>query len=329
LTGCRYCRVGREADWRPIAAEDGAQYDLHDEIDLSSLQPLIAKPSSPVDVVPVREVAGADIYQAYIGSSANPGFRDFAIAATIVRGHKVHDRVSFDINPSSRHILQTLADNGYLTALIAAGARTHQPGCNGCIGMGQAPAAGRISLRTVPRNFPGRSGTREDSVYLCSPETAAASALKGVITDPRDLGISCGRIKEPESLSTSIVMFVSPENTDEVRSTKLEKTASITSLPDLEPFRSDVDAAVLLQVKNGISTDDIIPAGARVLPYWSNIPKVSEFTFEEVDNKYVKRATESRDRKERHAIVAGTNYGQGSRAINWHKRQSSLMAAES
>jgi aconitate hydratase len=139
--------VGRETNWRPIAAEEGAQYDLHDEIDLSSLQALIAKPSRPANVVPVREVAGADIYQAYIGSSANPGFRDFAIAATIVRGHEVHNRVSFDINASSLHILQTLADKGYLTELVAAGARTHQPGCNGCIGMGQAPAAGRISLR--------------------------------------------------------------------------------------------------------------------------------------------------------------------------------------
>ena len=139
----------------------------------------------------------------YIGSSANPGFRNFAIAATIVRGHEVHDRVSFDINPSSGHILQTLAEKGYLTELVAAGAPAHQPGCNGCIRMGQAPAVGRISLRMVPRNLPGRSGTREDSVYLCSPETAAASALKGVITDPRDSSMSYERIKKPERFSTS------------------------------------------------------------------------------------------------------------------------------
>jgi aconitate hydratase len=170
--------VGRESDWRSIGPEPGASYDLHDEIDLSKLEPLIAKPSSPGNVVPVREVAGADIYQAYIGSSANPGFRDFAVAAAIVKGHEVHDRVSFDINPSSRQTLQTLVAEGQLGELIAAGARTHQPGCNGCIGMGQAPAAGRISLRTVPRNFPGRSGTREDSVYLCSPETAAGADIQ-------------------------------------------------------------------------------------------------------------------------------------------------------
>jgi aconitate hydratase len=209
--------VGRETDWRPIAAEEGAQYDLHDEIDLSSLQPLIAKPSSP-----------------------------------IMRGHEVHNRASFDINPSSRHILQTLADKGYLTELVAVGARTHQPGRNGCIGMGQAPAAGRISLRTVPRNFPGRSGTREDSVYLCSPETAAASALKGVITDPRDLGMPYERIKEPERFSTSMVMFVSPEDTDEARGTKLEKTANITSLLNRKQSVSSIQN--FLSVKTQTST---------------------------------------------------------------------------
>ena len=139
----------------------------------------------------------------YIGSSANPGFRDFAIAATIVRCHEVHDRVSFDINLSSGHILQTLAEKGYLTELVAAGGRAHQPGCNGGIGMGQAPATDRISLRTVPRNLPGRSGTREHSVYLCSPETATASALKAVITDPPDSSMSYERIKKPERFSTS------------------------------------------------------------------------------------------------------------------------------
>jgi aconitate hydratase len=251
--------VGREADWRPIAAEPGAEYDIRDEIDLSLLVPLIAKPSSPGNVVTVREVAGRDIYQAYIGSSANPGFRDFAIAATIVRGHEVHDRVSFDINPSSRRVLQALTDEGYLKDLIAAGARTHQPGCNGCVGMGQAPAAGRISLRTVPRNFPGRSGTREDSVYLCSPESAAASALTGVITDPRDLKLPYEHIDEPERFPASLVFFVGPEETVEARETKLEKTPNIIALPEFEAFPQDVSATVLLQVGNDISTDDIIP----------------------------------------------------------------------
>src|SRR5271170_4516245 len=223
--------VGREDDWRPLAAEQGADYDVHDEIDLSSLEPLIATPSSPANVVPVRKVAGAEIYESYIGSSANPGFRDFAIAAAIVRGRRAHDRVSFDINPSSNQTLQALIAEGHLTRLIAAGARVHQSGCNGCIGMGQAPAAGRISLRTVPRNFPGRSGTREDSVYLCSPETATASALKGVITDPRDLKSKYPRITFPRKPMVNRAEFLKPLTPAKAEKVKLVKGPNIASIP--------------------------------------------------------------------------------------------------
>jgi len=169
-----------------------------EEIDLSRLEPLIAMPSSPGNVVPVREVAGQEIHQAYVGSSANPGYRDFAVAAEIVKGKRIHDRVSFDINPTSRQILENLVRDGHLLNLIHAGGRIHQAGCNGCIGMGQAPATDKISLRTVPRNFPGRSGNREDKVCLVSPETAAASALTGVITDPRDLDMAYPRIPDPD-----------------------------------------------------------------------------------------------------------------------------------
>jgi aconitate hydratase len=308
--------VGREDEWRPITAEPGADYDLHDEIDLSSLQPLIAKPSSPGNVVAVREVAGTEIYQAYIGSSANPGFRDFAIAATMVRDREAHNRVSFDINPSSRQTLQALITTGHFTDLIRAGARSHQPGCNGCIGMGQAPAAGRISLRTVPRNFPGRSGTREDSVYLCSPETAAASALTGMITDPRDAGLTYHPITEPAHMPVNEMMFMAPIDTDEARATRLEKTPNIARLPAFDAFPPDVAATVLLKTGPDISTDDITPAGARVLPYWSNIPKVSEFTFEGVDDNYASRAAHDRDLGSSHAIVGGANYGQGSSREN-------------
>src|SRR5262249_43153845 len=152
-------------------------------------EPLIAMPSSPGNVQPVHNVAGREIYQAYIGSSANPGYCDFATAAEMVKGRRIHERVSFDINPSSREILVALFRDGHLLYLIQAGGRIHQAGCNGCIGMGQAPATHKLSLRTVPRNFPGRSGTREDQVCLVSPPTAAASALAGVITDPRSAGL--------------------------------------------------------------------------------------------------------------------------------------------
>ena len=318
--------VGRENEWIPLESERGASYDLQDEIDLSSLEPLIATPSSPANVVPVREVAGAEIYQAYIGSSANPGYRDFAIAAAMVRGRRAHDRVSFDINPGSNLILQALISNGPLTDLIGAGARVHQAGCNGCIGMGQAPAAGRISLRTVPRNFPGRSGTLEDSVYLCSPETAAASALSGVITDPRDLDLSYPRIQEPERLipdstlpiadGSNAMMFVPPLNPAEARAMRLEKTPNITTLPEFGTLGIDVAVSILLKTGDNISTDDIIPAGTRVMPHWSNIPKVAEFAFENVDHSYAHRAAELQQRGACHAIVAGTNYGQGSSREN-------------
>ncbi|MGB8319886.1 MAG: aconitate hydratase, partial [Ignavibacteriaceae bacterium] len=178
-------KQGREAVWKEIIADKNAEYDEYEKINLSELEPLIALPSSPGKVVPVKEVEGKKIYQTYIGSSANPGLRDFAISALIVEGKQVNDQVSFDVNPTSRQILENLISLGLLQKLVHSGARIHQAGCNGCIGMGQAPATGRISLRTVPRNFPGRSGTKEDQVYLCSPETAAASALTGKITDPR------------------------------------------------------------------------------------------------------------------------------------------------
>ncbi len=188
---------GRESDFTELRAEPDATYDLTDEIDLSGVEPLIARPSAPDDVVPVREVAGTEVSQVVVGSSANPGLRDFAIVAAMVVGRQTDNAVSFDVNPSSRQILADLTRMGATLDLINAGARIHQTGCLGCIGMGQAPAVGRNSLRTFPRNFPGRSGTTEDSVWLCSPETAAAAALTGVITDPRDLGLGYPTCRRP------------------------------------------------------------------------------------------------------------------------------------
>ena len=307
---------GREADWEPLAADLGATYDVLEEINLTSLEPLIAKPSSPGNVVPVREVAGQVIYQAYIGSSANPGYRDIAIAAAMVKGRQVHDGVSFDINPSSREVLETLIADGHLADLVHAGARIHQAGSNGCIGMGQAPASGRNSLRTVPRNFPGRSGTREDSVFLCSPETAAASALTGIITDPRSLGLTYERIESPAAPVINTTMLQPPISPTEARAVRLEKTSNITTLPELGRISDTIKVPILLKVGDDISTDDIMPAGARVMPYWSHIPKTSEFTFEVIDDSYAKRARQGGSTRPGHAIVAGTNYGQGSSREN-------------
>lgn len=300
---------GREDAWRALAADEGAEYDEHDEIDLSRLEPLIALPSSPGKVVPVREVAGHEIYQSYVGSSANPGLRDFAIAALIVDGKQVHDRVSFDVNPTSRQILENLIEMDLLQKLVHAGARIHQAGCNGCIGMGQAPASGKASLRTVPRNFPGRSGTKEDQVYLCSPETAAVSALAGVITDPRTLGMPYPRFHEPAEIRINAQMLVAPPaDGSEV---PLEKGPNIAGLPALHPLPALLHGQVLLKVGDDVSTDEILPAGARVLPFRSNIPEISRFTFAQIDETFYSRAMEQRGKQE-FFVVGGTNYGQGS-----------------
>ena len=302
---------GREADFTEILADEDAEYDIHEEINLSNLEPLIALPSSPGNVVPVREVVGREVYQSYIGSSANPGYRDFAVTAEIVKGKRVPVDVSLDINPSSRQVLENLAFNGYLAPLIHAGARLHQAGCNGCIGMGQAPATHSNSLRTTPRNFPGRSGTREDKVYLCSPETAAASALSGVITDPRTLEMPYPRIQEPASPVINQEMLEAPLPLDEALKVELVKGPNIASLPEIPPLPHHLELPVLLRVHDDISTDEIMPAGARVLPFRSNIPKISEFSFDIIDPTYHLRALEVR-KTSGHCVIGGSNYGQGS-----------------
>jgi aconitate hydratase len=303
---------GRANDWAELTADKNATYDLYDEIDLSKLEPLIALPSSPGNVVPVREIKGKELYQAYIGSSANPGYRDLAISALMVQGKHISENVSFDINPASRNILEELANDGLLASLIHAGARIHQAGCNGCIGMGQAPATGRNSLRTVPRNFPGRSGTKEDSVYLCSPEIATASALLGKITDPRDLDFSYPKVKKIKKKIINKEIMQAPLAATETHHLKLIKGPNIKSIPEFQPLPTDLDLIVLLKTGDDISTDEILPAGARVLPYRSNIPKISEFVFDVVDETYSKRAQDMRNSSKQHAIVAGENYGQGS-----------------
>lgn len=303
-------RQGRENDWVSMQADDNSDYDEHEEIDLSTLEPLIAQPSSPDRVVPVGVLAGKEIYQVYIGSSANPGFRDFAVAAAMTEGRQVHPNVSFDINPTSRQILLELVREGWIGKLLAAGARLHQTGCNGCIGMGQAPATGRISLRTVPRNFPGRSGTREDQVYLVSPETAAASALTGKIADPRTLKMSFPRISEPAIAENCSDLIIAPIPVEDARNVQLEKGPNIVSLPGLDELPDELEVEVLLQAGDNISTDEIMPAGAEILPYRSNIPQISRFCFRQLDEHYADRAEQLQPTG--HAIVAGVNYGQGS-----------------
>ena len=305
----------REDDFVELLADHGAAYDVAEEIDLSTLEPLIALPGSPGNVVPVREAAGREVEQVVVGSSANPGLRDFAVVAAIVRGRQTHARVSFDVNPSSRQILQDLTKTGATFDLIAAGARLHQSGCMGCIGMGQAPATRSTSLRTFPRNFPGRSGTEEDSVFLCSPETAAAAALTGQITDPRDLpgllGIDYPQIELPAESSVNAAMLEAPLAPEPAGRVELVKGANISSLPDFEALPNRIEAPVALKVGDDVSTDSIMPAGARALPYRSNIPKLAEFTFTQIDKSYPARALVTMD-DGGHIVVGGANYGQGS-----------------
>ncbi|MBO0864168.1 MAG: aconitate hydratase, partial [Mycobacterium sp.] len=264
-----------------------------------------ALPSSPDNVKPVAEVAGAEVYQAYIGSSANPGYRDVAVVAEIVNGRRVPPGVSLDINPASRQTLDQLIASRHLSALIRAGARLHQTGCNGCIGMGQAPAAGRRSLRTVPRNFPGRSGVSDDQVYLCSPETAAASALTGVITDPRTLDMPHPQIREPYAPPTVADLLVPPPDDD---STELVKGPNHAEIPDFDPIPDELEIPVLLALGDHLTTDAIMPAGVEGMSLWSNLPGMTDYAFRPVDESYVRRARDTGD----HAIVAGRNYGQGS-----------------
>lgn len=306
---------GRESDFRSLRADDDARYDLEDEVDLSALVPLIARPTSPGNVVSVRDVAGLRADQVVIGSSANPGLRDFTMAAQMVRGRQTAPGVSFDVNPTSREMLQDLTNSGAVLDLITAGARIHQAGCLGCIGMGQAPASGRNSLRTFPRNFPGRSGTEDDAVWLCSPETAAASALTGVITDPRDWAAE-HKVEYPEVRAlrqqpVNTAMLEAPLPPEEASRIELERGPGISGLPDLDPLPDTLEGPVLLKVGDNVSTDEISPAGARALPFRSNIPRLAEFTFTRIDPDYPRRAAELGGDCT-HLIVGGDNYGQGS-----------------
>ena len=305
----RYLEAQNRGDcWVELSADEGASYDEEDEIDLSTLEPLIACPSSPGNVVPVREVAGVKVHQVIVGSSVNSSFRDLMSAAAIVEGSHVHPDVSFHVNPGSRQVIENVTIHGGLISLLRAGARIHESGCLGCIGMGQAPGTGQVSLRTMPRNFPGRSGARDDQVYLCSPETAAAAALKGVITDPRDLEseLAYPRIQDPERYLVEASAIVAP--TEELRSTEVVRGPNIRPLPDMEPLPEDLELVIVLKVGDNISTDTIMPAGARVLPLRSNVEAISEFVFSQVNPDFHREAKAAGAV----AVLGGDNYGQGS-----------------
>lgn len=297
--------IGREQDWVPLSTEPQARFDIDTELDLATIEPLVACPSNPDNVVPAKDLAHIAVQQVIIGSSCNGDYRDFMMAAQMVDGRIKHPTVSFEINPGSRETLENILNMGGLKRLIEAGARVHEPGCLGCIGIGQAPASGTNSLRTFPRNFKGRSGTADDAVYLCSPETAAASALTGKITDPRTLG-TYPRIEYPPVYVHSEKWFLRPG--PQTGPVELIKGPNIKPLPLFGPLPDSLNGEVILKVGDDISTDIIMPAGNRVLPFRSNIPKISEFVFDQLDATFAKRAQE----KQHGLIIGGENYGQGS-----------------
>jgi len=299
---------GRGDCWQPFAADADATYDEYDEIDLSQVVPLIACPSSPDNVVRVKDVEGIKVDQVIVGSSVNSSFRDLMTVCRILDGRRVAPQLSFNINPGSRQVLENVADRGGLMSLLLAGAQVHQPGCLGCIGMGQAPGTNQVSLRTFPRNFPGRSGTKDDKVYLCSPETAAAAGLFGVITDPRKLGemMPWPNVQNPERYVVDDSSVIYPiEDTSGV---EIVTGPNIVPFPDFEPLPEDLQAEVIIKVEDNISTDTIMPAGNKVLPLRSNIPAISQFVFGQIDQEFPQRA----QAKGNGVVVAGENYGQGS-----------------
>jgi len=299
---------GRGEAWSPLAADEGAEYDDYEEIDLAVLEPLIACPSSPGNVVTVREVTGLKVDQVIVGSSVNSSFRDLMVSAKILEGRMRHPDTSFHINPGSRQVLENIAEHGGVVSLLMSGTRIHESGCLGCIGMGQAPGTGQVSLRTFPRNFPGRSGTKDDQVYLCSPETGAAAALKGVITDPRDLSneMDYPRISDPEKYLLDRKSIVSPS--DEQRGTDVVRGPNIRPLPEMVPLPETLEAQVAIKVGDNITTDHIMPAGSKILPLRSNIEAISEFVFSQVDPDFARICHE----KESVVVTGGENYGQGS-----------------
>lgn len=296
---------GREHDWSELHADPGCAYDEHVEINLNELEPMIACPSSPDNVKKVSEVEGTPVAQVLVGSCTNSSYRDLSIISSILEGKVVHEHVSMGVNPGSKQVLENITASGKLLNFISAGVRVNESGCGGCIGMGQAPPSGAVSVRTFNRNFPGRSGTADDKVYLCSPETAAACAIYGKITDPRKLG-DYPQVNMPEKYVVDDRMIIlpslQPENVVVVRG------PNIAPLPLAEALPNMIEKKVLLKVGDNISTDGIMPAGAKILPLRSNIPKISEYVFSPIDPNFAKNA------KENHGglVVGGDNYGQGS-----------------
>ncbi|MCF8039586.1 MAG: aconitate hydratase [Desulfohalobiaceae bacterium] len=295
----------RENHWQECRADPDARYDEVTELDLSTLEPLVACPFNPDNVKPAAELGDVELSQVIVGSSTNGSYRDIMMAAKIVKDRRVSVNISFDVNPGSRQAMENVARMGGMLNLFHSGARVHQAGCLGCIGMGQVPATGTNSLRTFPRNFKGRSGLQEDRVYLCSPETAAVSAIHGRITDPRTFG-RCPEVPFPDIFTYSEDWFVNPAPPS--AEVEIQRGPNIKPMPRFEEIGEEIRGEILLKTGDNISTDHILPGGNRILPLRSNIPAISEYTFEALDENFPDKARQ----KGGGIIVGGENYGQGS-----------------
>jgi len=297
---------GRENVWKALGPDADASYDEVIEINLNELEPLIAKPHMPDQVVKVKDVAGTPVQQVAIGSCTNSSYKDIMTVAAMLKGKSVHPSVSLGFSPGSRQVLNMISQAGALTDLIASGARLLESACGPCIGMGFAPPTDAVTIRTFNRNFEGRSGTKDAKVYLASPEVAAACAITGKITDPRDLGMKPINIAMPEKFLIDDSMIIAPSR--EPEKVEILRGPNIKPLPTKAAMPDVLTGKVLIKVGDNITTDHIMPAGAKVLPLRSNVPAISEYVFERVDNTFPKRAKEWGGG----VIIGGTNYGQGS-----------------
>jgi len=295
----------RVKDYRPLEADPDAKYSKTIKIDLNKLEPLIAKPHSPDNVVKVKSLKKVKVDQVCIGSCTNSSVADLMMTAALFKKAKVHPEVSCTISPGSKQVLEVVADNGCLTNIIAAGARIIESGCGPCIGMGQAPSSGAVSVRSFNRNFPGRSGTKDAQVYLASVETCVAAAVTGYITDPRELG-KYPKLHLPDKIKIDDSGIIPPSKSP--AKVKILRGPNIAPLPINEPMASTLEGVVLLKTGDNITTDHIMPAGAKILPLRSNIPAIAEYVYHYHDPDFVARAKESGGG----FIVGGDNYGQGS-----------------
>lgn len=298
---------GRGEDWKPLASDPDAEYDAVIKIDLSTLKPLIACPHSPDNVVTVESLKGTKVDQVCIGSCTNSSLLDMLKVAALLKGKVIDPTVSLSISPGSKQVLAMLADCGALTDIISAGARLLECACGPCIGMGFSPNSAGVSLRTFNRNFEGRSGTKDGKVYLVSPETAFAAALTGEITDPRLLG-KMPEIKMPAAFRIDDSAVIPPADEETAKTLEVLRGPNIKKFPDTFPQENTLTAPLILKVGDNITTDHIMPAGAKILPYRSNIPHLSQFCFAVCDETFPERAKAAG----RSVIVGGSNYGQGS-----------------